>query len=136
MVSRSCAHYFIDGCGDIVYPTAIGWATSQDEATNSEQFNAWQTIQKSHSVAKRCSCCKCEPCRLRAKRCYEILGWLFRVEPIRSRYLPGFARQGGVHVQDIDLDKTDSYRNSLAFFKRQEDRLLSANHQKGFIDEE
>ena len=30
-----------DKCAEILfYPTAIGWATSQDEATNTEQFNA------------------------------------------------------------------------------------------------
>lgn len=32
-------------------PTAIGWARIQNEVTNYEQYDAWQTIQKSHSVA-------------------------------------------------------------------------------------
>src|SRR5205814_892732 len=35
----------------LVYTTAIGWAGSQSEETNSEQYNAWQTIQRSHAVA-------------------------------------------------------------------------------------
>ena len=39
------------GAEILFYPTAIGWSTAQDEATNKEQYNAWQTIQKSHSVA-------------------------------------------------------------------------------------
>src|SRR3954469_6981514 len=39
------------GAEILFYPTAIGWATSQDEATNIEQYNAWQTIQRSHAVA-------------------------------------------------------------------------------------
>ena len=39
------------GAEILFYPTAIGWATSQDDATNSEQYNAWQTIQRSHAVA-------------------------------------------------------------------------------------
>lgn len=39
------------GAEILFYPTAIGWATSQDEATNLEQYNAWQTIQRSHAVA-------------------------------------------------------------------------------------
>ncbi|HPH38462.1 MAG TPA: carbon-nitrogen hydrolase, partial [Sediminibacterium sp.] len=38
------------GAEILFYPTAIGWATSQDEATNNEQYNAWQTIQRSHAV--------------------------------------------------------------------------------------
>ena len=39
------------GAEVLFYPTAIGWATAQDQATNDEQFNAWQTIQRSHAVA-------------------------------------------------------------------------------------
>ena len=39
------------GAEIMFYPTAIGWATSQDEETNKDQYNAWQTIQRSHAVA-------------------------------------------------------------------------------------
>src|SRR5436190_15598061 len=39
------------GAEILFYPTAIGWATSQDEHTNSEQYDAWQTIQRSHAIA-------------------------------------------------------------------------------------
>jgi N-carbamoylputrescine amidase len=39
------------GAEILFYPTAIGWATSQDEGTNQDQYNAWQTIQRSHAVA-------------------------------------------------------------------------------------
>ena len=39
------------GAEILFYPTAIGWATDQDEETNKDQYNAWQTIQRSHAVA-------------------------------------------------------------------------------------
>jgi N-carbamoylputrescine amidase len=39
------------GAEILFYPTAIGWATSQDEETNKDQYNAWQIIQRSHAVA-------------------------------------------------------------------------------------
>jgi N-carbamoylputrescine amidase len=39
------------GAEVLFYPTAIGWATSQDKETNDEQYGAWQTIQRSHAVA-------------------------------------------------------------------------------------
>ena len=39
------------GADILFYPTAIGWAKHQDENTNTEQYNAWQTIQRSHAVA-------------------------------------------------------------------------------------
>lgn len=39
------------GAEILFYPTAIGWHNSQDEQTNKQQHNAWQTMQTSHSVA-------------------------------------------------------------------------------------
>ena len=39
------------GAEILFYPTAIGWATTQDEATNRDQYDSWQIIQRSHAVA-------------------------------------------------------------------------------------
>ncbi|MDI1255739.1 MAG: carbon-nitrogen hydrolase [Flavobacterium sp.] len=39
------------GAEIMFYPTAIGWATNQDEATNKDQYDSWQIIQRSHAVA-------------------------------------------------------------------------------------
>src|SRR6202008_2806062 len=39
------------GAEILFYPTAIGWHHAQNDATNKEQYNAWQTIQRSHAVA-------------------------------------------------------------------------------------
>jgi N-carbamoylputrescine amidase len=39
------------GAEILFYPTAIGWAKSQDEHLNKQQYQAWQTIQRAHSVA-------------------------------------------------------------------------------------
>lgn len=39
------------GAEIIFYPTAIGWALSQTEKLNQQQYQAWQTIQRGHSVA-------------------------------------------------------------------------------------
>src|SRR6195952_2577459 len=39
------------GAEILFYPTAIGWSTVQDVPTNTEQYNAWQTIQRSHAIA-------------------------------------------------------------------------------------
>ena len=41
----------LKGADVLVYPTAIGWAQSQDLETNDEQHQAWHTIQRSHAVA-------------------------------------------------------------------------------------
>jgi len=39
------------GADILFYPTAIGWAVSQDDALNQQQYQSWQIIQRSHSVA-------------------------------------------------------------------------------------
>jgi N-carbamoylputrescine amidase len=40
----------VDGSRNFILSYSYQWATSQDEATNNEQYNAWQTIQRSHAV--------------------------------------------------------------------------------------
>jgi N-carbamoylputrescine amidase len=35
----------------LIYPTAIGWESSDTEEEKLRQLNAWQTIQQSHAVA-------------------------------------------------------------------------------------
>ena len=39
------------GAQVIFYPTAIGWALSQPDELNRQQYQAWQTIQRSHAIA-------------------------------------------------------------------------------------
>jgi len=39
------------GAQIIFYPTAIGWALSQDDALNRQQYQAWQTVQRGHAIA-------------------------------------------------------------------------------------
>src|SRR4026208_616405 len=38
------------GAQILFYPTAIGWHHLQNNETNTEQYNAWQTIQRSHAI--------------------------------------------------------------------------------------
>ena len=39
------------GAQIIFYPTAIGWASSQSDDLNRQQYQAWQTIQRGHAIA-------------------------------------------------------------------------------------
>ncbi len=39
------------GAEILFYPTAIGWAHSQHEETNLDQYNSWQIMQRSHAIA-------------------------------------------------------------------------------------
>jgi N-carbamoylputrescine amidase len=72
------------GAEILFYPTAIGWATSQDEATNTEQYNAWQTIQRSHAVANAVHVVSVNRVGLEQEGCYEILGRVVRIKSFRN----------------------------------------------------
>lgn len=39
------------GAEVLIYPTAIGWASSDEKVEQDRQFGAWQTIQRGHAVA-------------------------------------------------------------------------------------
>jgi N-carbamoylputrescine amidase len=39
------------GAQILFYPTAIGWASSQTEEVNKEQYDAWFTAQRAHAIA-------------------------------------------------------------------------------------
>ena len=41
----------LKGAEILIYPTAIGWESSDDVAEKERQLNAWVTIQRSHAIA-------------------------------------------------------------------------------------
>jgi len=41
----------LKGAEILIYPTAIGWDSSDSETEQSKQLEAWKTIQRSHAVA-------------------------------------------------------------------------------------
>lgn len=41
----------LSGAEILFYPTAIGWAEDEDVKVRENQFQAWQTIQRSHAIA-------------------------------------------------------------------------------------
>jgi N-carbamoylputrescine amidase len=41
----------LGGAEILVYPTAIGWHPAEKAAVGSAQYDAWQTIQRSHAIA-------------------------------------------------------------------------------------
>ncbi len=123
------------GAEILFYPTAIGWATSQDEATNSEQFNAWQTIQRSHAVANGVHVVSVNRVGLEQQGAMKFWGGSFIANPFGRVLLQASHDQEEVHVLPLDLESTDSYRTHWPFLR---DRRIDSYHQitKRYIDEE
>jgi N-carbamoylputrescine amidase len=123
------------GAEILFYPTAIGWATSQDEATNTEQYNAWQTIQRSHSVANGVHVVSVNRVGFEQDGAMKFWGGSFVSNPFGSILYQASHDQEDVHVQAIDLKKTDEYRTHWPFLRdRRIDSYLPITQR--FIDED
>lgn len=103
------------GADILFYPTAIGWAVSQDEATNQEQFNAWQTIQRAHAVANGVHVVSVN--RVGEEAGMQFWGGSFVANPFGTiLYQAGHTKEA-VEVVDIDLHKSDYYRTHWPFLR-------------------
>jgi N-carbamoylputrescine amidase len=123
------------GAEILFYPTAIGWATSQDQATNTEQFNAWQTIQRSHSVANHVHVVSVNRVGFEQNGAMKFWGGSFVSNPFGTVLFQASHDKEEVAVVEIDVAKTDSYRTHWPFLR---DRRIDSYQPitKRFIDEE
>ncbi|MDO1445608.1 carbon-nitrogen hydrolase [Rhodocytophaga aerolata] len=117
----------------LFYPTAIGWASSQEVDTNTEQYNAWQTIQRSHAVANGLHVVSVN--RVGDEGPMKFWGGSFVANPFGRVLYQGSHDKEEIHVQELDLNKTDSYRTHWPFMR---DRRVDSYQQitKRFIDQE
>ncbi len=122
------------GAEVLFYPTAIGWASSQDKETNDEQYNAWQTIQKSHAVANGIYVVSVNRVGLEQNGAMQFWGGSFISNPFGRILLKASHDQEEVHVMELDLNKSDQYRTHWPFLR---DRRIDSYQPitKRFIDE-
>ncbi|MEO9475818.1 MAG: carbon-nitrogen hydrolase [Cyclobacteriaceae bacterium] len=120
------------GAEMLFYPTAIGWHESQDDQTNKEQHNAWQTIQQSHAVANGIPVVGVNRTGVEGEMQFwggsyvtNAFGWIEYKAPHLDEV---------VKVVPINMDKSDNYRIHWPFLR---DRRIDAYSpiEKRFIDE-
>ncbi len=121
------------GAEVLFYPTAIGWATAQDQATNDEQFNAWQTIQRSHAVANGVHVVSVNRVGLEQNGAMKFWGGSFVSNPFGRLLSQASHDQEEIMVVEIDTQNTDSYRTHWPFMR---DRRIDSYGEivKRFID--
>ncbi len=105
----------LSGAEIIFYPTAIGWASSQDAATNDEQYNAWQTIQRSHAVANGVYVVSVN--RVGREGEMNFWGGSFVSNPFGSIMYKASHDKEELHVEELDMDKSDRYRTHWPFLR-------------------
>ncbi len=121
------------GAEVLFYPTAIGWAISQDQETNDEQFNAWQTIQRSHAVANGVHVVSVNRVGFEQNGAMKFWGGSFVANPFGRLLSQASHDNEEVMVVEIDTQKTDSYRTHWPFMR---DRRIDSYGDivKRFID--
>jgi N-carbamoylputrescine amidase len=120
------------GAEVLFYPTAIGWDLNEkDPIINQEQYDAWQTIQRSHAVANGLYVVSVNRVGVEAEQ--QFWGGSFVANP-HGRLLYLAPHEGEVtHVQTIDLDQTEYYRTTWPYLR---DRRIDSYGDivKRFID--
>ena len=111
------------GAEILFYPTAIGWHHTQDQATNTEQYQAWQTIQRAHAVANGIHVVAVN--RVGVEGDTRFWGGSTVINPF-GRILFEAGDQPTIEVVEIDLDQTAYYRTHWPFFR---DRRIDSYQQ-------
>ena len=122
------------GAEILFYPTAIGWATSQDDATNKEQYNAWQTIQRSHAIANGVHVVSVNRVGFEQEGRMKFWGGSFIANPFGSLIVQASHDKEEVLVYELEPDTTDRYRTHWPFMR---DRRIDSYQPitKRYIDE-
>lgn len=122
------------GAEILFYPTAIGWAATQHETTNQEQFHAWQMIQRSHAVANGVHVVSVNRVGLEQNGAMKFWGGSFVCNPFGSLLYQASHEQEETAVVEIDTSQTDFYRTHWPFLRdRRIDSYQSITQR--FIDE-
>ncbi len=123
----------LKGAEILFYPTAIGWELDETEAVNTEQYNAWQTMQKAHAIANGVHVVSVN--RVGTEDGTKFWGGTFVANPFGSVLYQAPFDQEETHVQEIDLAKTEHYRQVWPFLR---DRRIETygGITKRYLDED
>ena len=120
------------GAEILFFPTAIGWDISEpSEAVNMEQYEAWQTIQRSHAIANGVHAVAVN--RTGIEGGTRFWGGSFVANPFGTTLYQAPYDSPETHVIEIDLELNRRYRETWPFLR---DRRIDTYKPivKKFID--
>lgn len=130
----------LQGAQILFYPTAIGWATTeQDQTVREAQHNAWETIQRSHAIANGVFVAVANrvgtECAPNSETGLEFWGQSFIANPFGTTLAKGSIQSEEILLAECDLAQIDFYRQHWPFLR---DRRIDMYHNltKRFIDAE
>jgi N-carbamoylputrescine amidase len=122
----------LQGAEVLVYPTAIGWDLAEtDGEINREQYQAWQTIQRSHAVANGIPVVSVN--RVGVENGQQFWGGSFVANAFGRVIFQASHDQEEVAVVEVNVDSSEYYRRTWPFFR---DRRIDSygDITKRFID--
>lgn len=119
------------GADIIFYPTAIGWDDTEPAEWGQHQLEAWETMQRAHSISNGCFVCAVN--RVGQEGELKFWGNSFVYNPLGILQTKTSHDKEEVVTVEIDLDENEYYRQRWPFFR---DRRIDAYGEltKRFID--
>jgi N-carbamoylputrescine amidase len=109
------------GADLLLYPTAIGWDPSDDEAEKSRQRDAWITVQRGHAVANGLPLLACNRIGFESApdegRGLQFWGSSFVAGPQGEFLAQASTDKRELLVVDIDLSRSESVRRIWPFLR-------------------
>ncbi len=126
------------GANVLFYPTAIGWHPHEKEIYGAAQRNAWQTIQRSHSIANGVYVAAVN--RVGHEKSsdggagIEFWGSSFLCDPFGVVIAEGSTDREEVLISEVDLSRIEEVRRNWPFLR---DRRIDAyaGIEQRFLDE-
>ena len=111
----------LHGAEILIYPTAIGWESSDTEQEQSRQLDAWRTVQRGHAVANglpvvAVNRCGHEEDPSGATRGIEFWGHSFVAGP-QGEILAEAGTDPCVKVVDVDMKRCEQVRRWWPFLR-------------------
>jgi len=103
------------GAQILFYPTAIGWATNQSKEVNTEQYQAWQTMQRAHAIANGVHVVSVNRCGF--EKNMQFWGGSFVSNPFGTVLYQAPHDSEEIKVVETDLSLSDFYRVHWPFMR-------------------
>ena len=127
------------GADLLIYPTAIGWESSDTKEVQERQLGAWQTVQRGHAVANgipviAVNRCGHEPDPSGMTNGIQFWGHSFVAGP-QGEFIAHFGEEEQTAVVEVSIERSESVRQWWPFLR---DRRIEeyAPITKRFLDEE
>ena len=127
------------GADLLIYPTAIGWESSDTKEEQERQLGAWQTVQRGHAVANglpviAVNRCGHEPDPSGMTRGIQFWGHSFVAGP-QGEFLAHFGEDEQTAVVEVSIERSESVRQWWPFLR---DRRIEEYGPitKRYLDEE